>query len=231
MSPIIAREAIIQAANTVSYTSMNRKIIRILIIALAAGLGLALSSQLFKPKTPAVAQSAMETVRLINAPRALPEFALETQQGSLGNKDLMGRWTVVFIGFTHCPDICPTTLSDMARAQALWESSGLRAKPKLLFVSIDPERDTPAKIAEYAAYFHKDTLTATATATGPQLAEFTRALGLVYMKVPQGDSYTMDHSATLAVINPRGEFAGIIRPPLNPEAIARDLLALSKVLP
>ena len=60
------------------------------------------------------------------------------------------------------------------------------------------------------------------------MTEFTRALGLVYMKVPQGDTYTMDHSATLVLLNPNAEFAGIIRPPLKPQAIAQDLLNLSK---
>ncbi|MBP7917479.1 MAG: SCO family protein, partial [Arenimonas sp.] len=84
----------------------------------------------------------------------------------------------------------------------------------------------PEALAEFAAFFNKDTLTA--TAQEPQLGEFTRALGLVYMKVPQGDTYTMDHSATLVLLNPNAEFAGIIRPPLNPQAIAQDLLTLSE---
>lgn len=98
-----------------------------------------------------------------------------------------------------------------------------------MFVSIDPERDSPKLLADYAAFFNKDTLTA--TANEPQLSEFTRGIGLVYMKVPQGDSYTMDHSATLVLLNPKGEFAGIIRPPLKPDAIARDLLTLTKHMP
>lgn len=208
---------------------MNRKIAALLVIALAAGLGLALSSRLFPPARPAKPAPTLETVTLIPSPRALPDFSLSGADGTLTRQSLLGHWTLVFIGFTHCPDICPTTLGDLARAQAMWRSSGLQARPKLLFVSIDPERDTPAKTAEYAAYFHKDTLAA--TAAEPQLTEFTRALGLVYMKVPQGDSYTMDHSSTLVLLNPRAEFAGIIRPPLKPEAIARDLLALSRASP
>ncbi|WP_297799219.1 SCO family protein [Arenimonas sp. GDDSR-1] len=208
---------------------MNRKITLILIAALAAGLGLALSAALFKPQLPAKPLPAMTAVKVIDSPRALPAFKLESATGPMTADQLKGHWTVVFVGFTHCPDVCPTTLTDMARAQALWDASGLPQKPKLLFLSIDPERDTPAKIAEYAAFFHKDTLTA--TAAEPQLGEFTRALGLVYMKVPQGDSYTMDHSATLVLLNPKAEFAGIIRPPLKPEAIGADLIALAKARP
>lgn len=205
---------------------MNRKITLILIAALAAGLGLALSAALFKPQLPAKPLPAMKAVKVIDSARALPPFRLQSASGPFTAEQLKGHWTVVFVGFTHCPDVCPTTLTDMARAQALWAEAGLPAKPKLLFVSVDPERDSPEKIAEYAAFFHKDTLTA--TAAEPQLAEFTRSLGLVYMKVPQGDTYTMDHSATLVLLNPQAEFAGIIRPPLDPEAIGRDLIALAK---
>ena len=208
---------------------MNRKILFILTAAVAAGLGLALSVAVFKPVLPAKPLPALSAAKVIDSPRALPPFQLQSASGPITADQLKGHWTVVFVGFTHCPDVCPTTLTDMARAQALWDAAGLKAKPRLLFVSIDPERDTPEKIAEYAAYFHKDTLTA--TAAEPQLTEFARSLGLVYMKVPQGDTYTMDHSSTLVLLNPKAEFAGIIRPPLKPEAVGADLIALAKSRP
>ena len=208
---------------------MNRKILFILTAAVAAGLGLALSVAVFKPVLPAKPLPALSAAKVIDSPRALPPFKLQSASGPITADQLKGHWTVVFVGFTHCPDVCPTTLTDMARAQALWDAAGLKAKPRLLFVSIDPERDTPEKIAEYAAYFHKDTLTA--TAAEPQLTEFARSLGLVYMKVPQGDSYTMDHSSTLVLLNPKAEFAGIIRPPLKPDAVGADLIALAKSRP
>ena len=208
---------------------MNRKILFILTAAVAAGLGLALSVAVFKPVLPAKPLPALSAAKVIDSPRALPPFKLQSASGPITADQLKGHWTVVFVGFTHCPDVCPTTLTDMARAQALWDAAGLKAKPRLLFVSIDPERDTPEKIAEYAAYFHKDTLTA--TAAEPQLTEFARSLGLVYMKVPQGDTYTMDHSSTLVLLNPKAEFAGIIRPPLKPEAVGADLIALAKSRP
>lgn len=208
---------------------MNRKIAALLVIALAAGLGLALSSRLFPPVRPAKPAPALETVTLIPTPRPLPAFSLSVVNGKLTKQDLLGHWTLVFIGFTHCPDICPTTLTELAAAQTQWAKAGLTDKPRLLFVSIDPARDTPAKLAEYAAYFHPDTITA--TAPEPQLGEFTEALGLVYMRVAQGDSYTMDHSSTLVLLDPNAAFAGIIRPPLKPDAIARDLITLAKSTP
>jgi protein SCO1 len=207
---------------------MNKKILAVLVMAAAAGLGLTLSQRYFgaeKTTAPAPAP-VMQTANVIAVPRALPAFSLQSAGGTLSAENLKGSWTLVFIGFTHCPDICPTTLTDLAKTQAIWAKSDIPNKPKLLFLSIDPDRDTPEVLAKYAAFFSKDTITA--TAPEPQLAEFTRALGLVYMKVPQGETYTMDHSATLVLLNPNAEFAGIIRPPLNPQAIAQDLLTLSK---
>jgi protein SCO1 len=205
---------------------MNKKILAVLVMAAAAGLGLALSQHYFGAGKTTLPAPVMQTANVIAAPRALPAFSLQTAGGTLTAENLKGSWTLVFIGFTHCPDICPTTLTELAQAQAIWAKSDVPNKPKLLFLSIDPDRDTPEALAEYAAFFNKDTITA--TAPEPQLAEFTRALGLVYMKVPQGDTYTMDHSATLVLLNPNAEFAGIIRPPLKPQAIAQDLLTLSK---
>lgn len=209
---------------------MNKKITLILVMAIAAGLGLALSQRLFTPyELPTVAKPALASASLINTPRALPAFSLQSANGALTAEQLKGSWTVIFIGFTHCPDVCPTTLTDLSRAQAIWAASKLPNKPKLLFVSVDPERDNPKLLADYAAFFNKDTLTATAPEA--QLSEFTRSLGLVYMKVPQGDSYTMDHSSTLVLLNPNAEFAGLIRPPFKPDVIAQDLLTLTKTLP
>jgi protein SCO1/2 len=205
---------------------MNKKILAVLVMAAAAGLGLALSQHYFGAGKTTLPAPVMQTANVIAAPRALPAFSLQSAGGTLTAENLKGSWTLVFIGFTQCPDICPTTLTELAQAQAIWAKSDVPNKPKLLFLSIDPDRDTPEALAEYAAFFNKDTITA--TAPEPQLAEFTRALGLVYMKVPQGDTYTMDHSATLVLLNPNAEFAGIIRPPLKPQAIAQDLLTLSK---
>jgi protein SCO1/2 len=209
---------------------MNKKILAILIIAIAAGLGLALSQKLFSPEAMVSADKPkLAVTTLIDQPRQLPAFKLQNAYGEVSNETLKGSWTLVFIGFTHCPDVCPTTLTELSRAQKIWAASKLSNKPKLLFISVDPERDTPKILADYAAFFNKDTITG--TAPEPQLGELMSALGLVYMKVPQADTYTMDHSATLVLLNPNAEFAGIIRPPLKPEAIAKDLLTLSESVP
>ncbi len=136
----------------------------------------------------------------------------------------------MFLGFTHCPDVCPTTLTELGQAQKTWETLPETRRPQVLFVSVDPARDTPAKTGEYAAYFNKGTLAA--TAPEPALGQFAAGLGLVYMKVATNDGdYTMDHSSAVVVIDPQGRQAGLIRPPLLPADIAADLARLAEVAP
>lgn len=207
----------------------DRSIILILAAALAAGFGLYFAQRVFAPpSSPATtSQASLSVVRLIAPPRALVTWRLAASDGSaLTPASLSGHWTVVFLGFTHCPDVCPTTLAELAKAQKSWASIPQSRRPRLLFASVDPERDPPRKVGEYARFFHPDTMAASGT---PQQVElFAHALGLVYMKVPldNGD-YTMDHSATLVVLDPQGRQAGLIRPPLDWKAIAADLRALS----
>lgn len=204
----------------------SKSILYIMLAAFAAGLGLwSADKWINKPQTPSA--SIMQTVRLFPAVRELPDFALQSANAKLINKAALNKhWTVVFLGFTQCPDICPTTLGDLSKAQKTWETLPAETRPRVLFVSVDPERDTPKAIAEYAAFFHEDTLTA--TAQEPALGDFVQSLALVYAKMPlKNGDYTMDHSATIVVLNPQGDEVGIIRPPFMPKKIAADLIALS----
>ena len=207
----------------------SRSTLLVIVAALAAGLGLYAAQHFFAAPAhaPQASGEQLRTVRLI-APRELPEYRLALSDGSVASPTtLRGHWTVVFLGFTHCPDVCPTTLAELAKAQKQWQALPIAIRPRLLFVSVDPERDTPAKVGEYAHYFHADTLAASADPT--QLAGFAQALGLVYMKVPMASGdYTMDHSATLVLIDPQGRQAGLIRPPLDSKAIAADMRLLAE---
>lgn len=204
----------------------SKSILYIILAAFAAGSGLWVAQNWFnKPK--ASSTPVMQTVRMFPQAREIPDFSLQSADGKLINKATLDKhWTVVFLGFTHCPDICPTTLVDLSKAQKVWETLPAETRPRVLFVSVDPERDTPKVIAEYAAFFHKDTLTA--TAQEPALSDFVQSLALVYAKMPlKNGDYTMDHSATIVVLNRQGNEVGIIRPPFMPKKIAADLIALS----
>ncbi len=178
------------------------------------------------------ARPQLQAVKLFDQARVLPSFSLQQSDGTpLIPGELKGHWTLVFLGFTHCPDVCPTTLAQLAQAQRQWAALPDAIRPRVLFVSVDPDRDTPDAIGEYAHGFHRDTLAATADI--PALEAFARSLSMVFMKVPAPEGsppgqYSVDHSASLAVLDPQGRMAGVILPPLDPKAIASDLIALTR---
>lgn len=208
----------------------NRTTLIILVVALAGGLGL-LASQHFLADRAAPGPE-LQAVQLFPEPRSLPAFALQQSDGTqLVPGELNGHWTLVFLGFTHCPDVCPTTLATLAQAQKQWAGLPDSVRPRVLFVSVDPERDTPDRIGEYAHAFHRDTLAATADI--PSLEAFARSLSLVFMKAPSpegapGGQYSVDHSSALAVLDPRGRMAGVIQQPFDPGAVATDLATLTQ---
>lgn len=208
----------------------SRSTVHILIVALAAGLGLWAAQRFFAaPATTAWPQT--QAVRLFDPPRELPAFSLRQSDGTqLVPGELKGHWTLVFLGFTHCPDVCPLTLAQLAQAQKQWATLPESTRPRVLFVSVDPERDTPDRIGEYAHAFHRDTLAATADV--PALEAFARSLSMVFAKAPvedgtPADQYSVDHSAALAVLDPQGRMSGLVQPPFDAKAIASDMAALT----
>ncbi len=211
----------------------NRTTLVVLVAALAAALAFWAAQHRFAAQAPG---PQLQVVRLFEQPRVLPAFSLQQSDGTpLVPGELQGHWTLVFLGFTHCPDVCPTTLARLAQAQKAWAALPEATRPRLLFVSVDPDRDTPDRVGEYAHAFHKDTLAATADI--PALEAFARSLSLVFMKVPApagapADQYSVDHSAALAVLDPQARMAGVIQPSgeagLDAQAIAADLIALTQ---
>ncbi len=201
----------------VSSANPNRTALLVFVGALALIGGLLAAVFISAPKTVAV-----ESGTLLQTPRQLPAFSLTDEAGQpFTNTQLQQRWTLVFPGFTYCPDICPATLAQLkAVRSALGEHAD---RLQVLLFSIDPERDTPETLARYVHHF--DPSFKGATTGEPGLREMAQALGIAYIKVPgdTADDYTMDHSAALVLINPRGEIAGYFTPPLRTEALTRDL--------
>jgi protein SCO1/2 len=184
-------------------------------VALAGGVGLALLQ-----RAPAEAETwAAATV--LDAPRPLPPFELATADGPLDATTLRGRWTLVFFGFASCPDICPTTLALLAQVDRQLAGLAAGERPQVLFVSVDPERDTPARAAAYAAYYSPGFRGATGELA--QLEALAGALGAPFARVPQGDGYTVDHSAAVFVLDADARFAAVMTPPLVAKHMAEDL--------
>lgn len=194
----------------------------ILLAAFAAGLGLWLSSQLYSSNDPA-------TVALTRypTPRVLADFQLTRSDGKpLTAADFKGHWNLVFFGFTHCPDICPATLGVLKQVRATLKQAGVAEQVHVHFISVDPQRDQPEVLGRYAGFYDPGFIAA--TGSDEELTRLTRAMGQLYTRTTPDASgnYSVDHSASIVLVNPQGQLAGLFRPPLDASAIGADMLTL-----
>ncbi|MEW5249439.1 SCO family protein [Microbulbifer sp. 2201CG32-9] len=151
----------------------------------------------------------------LERPRILENFELLSDTGDVfQTRDFAGRWTLVFFGFTHCPDICPTTMATLNNFyRGLDEKT--RTDTDILLVSVDPKRDTPEKLGDYVRYFHQDFRGITGDFL--QLKRFANQLNVPFNKVPlENGDYTLDHGSQVVLINPRGHYHGFFKAPLDP---------------
>jgi protein SCO1/2 len=194
----------------------------VLAVALAAALGLWLGARYFAAPAPPPMQAAL----LYPTPRAVPEFRLQRADGStLTRADWQSGWTLVFFGYTHCPDVCPTTLTEMKKVWSRLDPA-VRARVRFDFVSVDPQRDTPEQLGKYVGFFSPDFVAA--TGSDEELTALTRALGLVYLRsTTENGDVAVDHSAQVVLVAPGAEQVGMFRPPLDATKIAADLTALA----
>jgi protein SCO1/2 len=149
---------------------------------------------------------------LLNTPRIFSDFELRDHRDQpFTAEQLRGQWTILFFAFSHCPDICPTTLStlnDMYSKLSVNE----QAKLQIVMVSLDAERDSVEKLADYVPYFNADFI----GVTGNQhfVRRMAGELNIAYNRVPlEGDNYTIDHSTQLLLINPKGDYHAFFKAP------------------
>jgi protein SCO1/2 len=161
-----------------------------------------------------LAESRINGLFLFDTPREVGSFSLIDHTGAPFTADrLKGHWTLLFFGFTHCPDICPTTLSDLAELKQ--QLQGTEADETVVaMLSVDPARDTPERLSQYVPYFHPDFLGV--TGAFESILSVTQRLNAPFRKVTANDgSYQMEHSANVALMNPRGDYHGFFRAPLD----------------
>ena len=155
------------------------------------------------------------------------DFTVQTTQGPLSLHDYRGKLVLVYFGYTYCPDICPTSLAATAEGLRKLTPEEL-ARVAMIFVSVDPKRDTPQRLKEYAEFFHPAIVGATAT---PEvIAEVAKRYGVFYaeQKVETaGDGYVVDHSADTYIVAQDGQLVGKIAHATPPDQV---VLAISKYL-
>jgi len=214
------------------------------IIAVAFVIGLVVSYQMNKSSAPMSSQKAnmsangvhpsgTEFMQWYPAARKIADFTLTNHHNQpMTNDDLIGQWTLAFVGYTFCPDICPTTLAALNQAYpkiiatagastADFAADTTDPQPiKVWFLSVDPKRDTIERLAEYVGFFNPEFIAA--TAEHKQLYPLVRSMGMMYSMSQSTDdpNYLVDHSGSVVVINPLGQVIGRFKPQHAPGQIA-----------
>ncbi len=194
----------------------------------AGGLTLALAGGVLTwcslPNGPAPAGQVPRVMETRDAV-ALPDFTLRGPRGEFRNSDLLGRWTFMFFGYTQCPDICPTALALMKDIKAIAVSPAPTFN--VVFVSVDPRRDTNELLRDYLAAF--DAAFIGVSGSDEALRPLTDALKVEYRRHDEKDSrtYTVDHGAAIHLIDPRGRPVAVFPPPQQAAVLAAEFARLA----
>ena len=155
-----------------------------------------------------------------------PDFRLTDHDGKERSlADFKGKVVALFFGYTHCPDVCPVTLSDLAKAVKALGADGPRVQ--VLFVTLDPKRDTAELLRNYVPAFNPTFLGLRGDAAAT--AKVTKDFKIFSAERPgrTPDSYTVDHSAALVLVDPQAQVAAYFQPPFDPDGLAADFIALA----
>jgi protein SCO1/2 len=208
---------------------LSRFNLRIFVMAVLVAFLSATAGVAFWKITQARQAMPRNSLIVLPEPRVIADFALIDQLGQpFSLEQLRGSWSLIFFGFTHCPDVCPTALYELQQvrkslAQKLDESTQM---PEILFVSVDPERDTPEALRDYLSHFDPSFIGL--TGKHEQLLPLTKQVGIAY-RIEEHESgvtqYNVDHSTGILLTNPAGRLHGVFPAPHGAADISADLLA------
>jgi protein SCO1/2 len=158
------------------------------------------------------------------SPRALPVFNLVDMHGqAFGSNELLGHWSLLVFGYTNCPDYCPTTLTTLSALHKRLRTNSVDVMPTVVFMSMDPKRDTPEHLAQYVPYFDPDFVAITATDQA-SIENVARGLGVnVIVEPGENGNYTVDHSSSIYVVQPDGKLVAILTGPFSLDALQTDI--------
>jgi protein SCO1/2 len=192
-------------------------------VALAAMLAGAWLADIYREHDSRAVLLPDQVITLFPDPKPLTAFTLTDHKNRVFDlASLKGKWSFLFFGFTHCPDVCPTTLSVLARARDRIAKNTVGAEDiQFVFISVDPNRDTASKLRQYVDYF--DTTFLGVTGDDAQIGNLTGQLGAAYQVAitPGMENYPVYHSAAVFLLDPRARYHAVFTPPHDAEAISR----------
>lgn len=183
--------------------------------------------QLGKP--PPAPTPEFKKLILLPTPRVLPSVTFTDHRGDEVTTDkLKGQWSVLFFGFTHCPDVCPTTMQTLKQVKQRVSEAGYWDTNQVIMITVDPERDTVERLANYVPFFDDTFIGLRASLN--DTVNFAKQVGVLFIKgdTAANGGYDVDHSAALILINPQGQYAGVITGPHQTKEISDDLIKLAK---
>ena len=207
--------------------SVNKILFRVLVFIIPVSLGIIFSVYMNQGK------GTLEgvTATVLPEARALPDFLLEDHNGkAFTNEDLRGQWSFVFFGYTHCPDVCPTTLASLNQVDKLLKNVKGIVLPKTIFISVDPERDTMEQLAEYVPYFNPEFIGVRGSIK--QLQALTAPLGIAFGQEGneegdvESDDYEVFHSSRILLIDPEARLKALLSSPHDVNQIASDYIKI-----
>lgn len=169
------------------------------------------------------------TATYFEQPRIVSDFVLQDQDGKpFTNDKLQGHWSILFFGFTNCGYICPTTMAMLGQTVEMMQQAHVRQLPEVVFVSVDPERDSIAEVKKYVQSFNPNFK----GVRGDKAAvkQLAKEMAVVYLRAAKDadkKNYDINHSGTLMLINPKGQLQAIFSPPHKPETLAKDFAMIA----
>jgi protein SCO1 len=198
------------------------------VLAMSAGFWLSTVQQSHEDEEVIAARKNFSPIQgtILSPARKIAVPALVKDNGEmLRIDDLSGQWHLLFFGYTHCPDICPTTMGVLAQAKKTAKTND-QEFPGVVFISVDPERDKVETLGQYVRYFDKDFIGVTGD---PALVKaLALQMSVVYLKMPAADGsadddYLVDHSSALLLLDPQGRLKAFLNPPHDPSTILHDV--------
>ena len=216
-------------------SSITREKLMATVLVVAALVGIALAGsgywELWQSRSSAKEKLMPAPLVAFTERKLLAEFILvDDEKGVFDLKSLESRWSFIFFGFMYCPDICPTTLYDLSQVKQEIVAQGISESDiQFVFISVDPARDKAAQIQRYVQYFDPAFLGATGSIG--QLTNLTRQLGAPFRAEPETATnvYEVAHSSAVYLVDPLGQYAGIINPPFVASEVAAQFSELYRI--
>ena len=206
-----------------SLMTKTQKTVYILVALVALVMGLTFN-KMMSNKSQSDNTSLIDAgIILLPQSRQLPDISMTNQDGQpVAINELKGKWSLLFFGYTFCPDICPTTLAQLRQIKSELPEA-VRDKVQIVLVSVDPNRDTPKQLKQYLGYFDPQFVGLTPGSID-ELQTVANALSIPFIPADtRKPGYTVDHSGNLALIGPDGTQRGFIRAPLNTQKMVAQL--------